>query len=57
MRSTTWVQYTSTSSAPWTLVEGNDKRFARIKVLETYCNSLAGQLGAEIEKPKIAKVS
>ena len=35
------VQYTSTSSAPWTLVEGNDKPFARIKVLKTFCNRLA----------------
>jgi polyphosphate:AMP phosphotransferase len=29
------VQYTSTEKAPWTLVEGNDKRYARIKVLQT----------------------
>ena len=29
------VQYTSTEKAPWTLVEGNDKRYARIKVLRT----------------------
>jgi polyphosphate kinase 2 (PPK2 family) len=29
------VQYTSTDRAPWTLVEGNDKRYARIKVLQT----------------------
>ena len=26
---------TSTDEAPWTLVEGNDKAFARVKVLET----------------------
>ncbi|MDA4848389.1 polyphosphate:AMP phosphotransferase [Hoeflea poritis] len=39
------VQYTSTSAAPWTLVEGNDKRFARIRVLETYCQRLATVLG------------
>ena len=38
------VQYTSTSLAPWTLVEGNDKKFARIKVVETYCERLAGAL-------------
>ena len=31
------VQYTSTYDAPWTLVEGNDKRYARVKVLETLC--------------------
>ncbi|MGE5442428.1 MAG: hypothetical protein ACM3Q0_05160, partial [Bacteroidota bacterium] len=26
--------------APWTLVEANDKRFARIKVLVTICDRL-----------------
>ena len=39
------VQFTSTSTAPWTLVEGNDKRYARVKVLETYCERLAEALG------------
>lgn len=34
------VVRTSTEYAPWTLVEGNNKYFARIKVLETVCNSL-----------------
>jgi polyphosphate:AMP phosphotransferase len=34
------VERTSTQFAPWTLVEGNDKRFARIKVLKTLCASL-----------------
>jgi polyphosphate kinase 2 (PPK2 family) len=34
------VQYTGTSSAPWILVEGNDKRSARIKVLKTVCGHL-----------------
>ena len=33
-------QYTNTRTAPWTLVEGNDKRFARIKILRTLCNRL-----------------
>lgn len=27
------VQYTSTSSVPWTIIEGNDKRLARVKVV------------------------
>jgi polyphosphate kinase 2 (PPK2 family) len=35
------VEHTSTTGAPWTLVEANDKRFTRIKVLETLCNALA----------------
>lgn len=34
------VERTSTHIAPWTLVEGNDKRYARIKVLETVCERL-----------------
>jgi AMP-polyphosphate phosphotransferase len=38
------VERTSTSSAPWTLVEANDKRFARIKVLNTICNGLDAAL-------------
>jgi polyphosphate kinase 2 (PPK2 family) len=31
----TWTEY-----APWHLVEGNDKRFARIKVLKIICDQL-----------------
>jgi len=31
------VERTSTGFAPWTLVEANDKRYARIKVLKTLC--------------------
>jgi polyphosphate kinase 2 (PPK2 family) len=34
------VQHTSTLNAPWTLVEGNDKRFARVKVIRTLCEQL-----------------
>jgi len=34
------VQYTSTQAAPWVLVEGNDKHFARLKVLKTLCEHL-----------------
>jgi polyphosphate:AMP phosphotransferase len=34
------VERTSTRLAPWTLVEGNDKYFARLKVLKTACESL-----------------
>jgi polyphosphate kinase 2 (PPK2 family) len=34
------VERTSTRRAPWTLVEGNDKYFARLKVIETACRSL-----------------
>lgn len=34
------VERTSTHDAPWTIVEGNDKYFARIKVLKTVCERL-----------------
>ncbi len=31
------VDRTSTADAPWTLVEAEDKRHARLKVLATLC--------------------
>jgi AMP-polyphosphate phosphotransferase len=34
------VERTSTRHAPWTLVEGNDKNFARLKVLRTVCDRI-----------------
>ncbi len=41
------VDRTSTAIAPWTLVEANDKRFARIKVLKTLCAAIEARLGQE----------
>ncbi len=38
------VDRTSTSIAPWTLVEANDKYHARIKVLRTLCKSIEDAL-------------
>ncbi|WP_135075678.1 polyphosphate:AMP phosphotransferase [Terasakiella sp. SH-1] len=38
------VEKTSTSNAPWLLVEGNDKKFARIKVLRAVCKALEERL-------------
>ncbi len=38
------VARTSTQSALWTLVEANDKHYARIKVLQTYCAKLEEML-------------
>lgn len=35
---------TSTEYAPWIVVEGNDKYYARIKVLETVVNALERRL-------------
>lgn len=34
------VDHTNTVNAPWILVEGNDKNYARIKVLKTICKSI-----------------
>ena len=39
------VERTSTGAAPWTLVEANDKSYARLKVLRTVCNRLEAGLG------------
>jgi polyphosphate kinase 2 (PPK2 family) len=38
------VARTSTQHAPWTLVAGNDKKFARIQVLKTLCARLEAVL-------------
>ena len=38
------VARTSTQAAPWTLVKGNDKNFARIKILETFVDRLEHRL-------------
>jgi polyphosphate:AMP phosphotransferase len=38
------VDRTSTEIAPWTLVEANDKNFARIKVLKTLCERIENEL-------------
>jgi polyphosphate kinase 2 (PPK2 family) len=38
------VARTSTGYAPWTLVAGNDKKHARIEVLEGFCERLDGTL-------------
>ena len=34
------VDRTSSEIAPWTLVEANDKNYARVKVLRTICRAL-----------------
>ena len=39
------IDRTSTEIAPWTLVEANDKCYARIKVLKTLCERIEGALG------------
>ena len=39
------VSHTSTRNAPWTLVSGNDKRYARVQILETFCETIEEALG------------
>jgi len=49
-----WNQYTvaveemlhrtSTSTAPWTVVPSNDKKYARINVLEAVCKAIETKL-------------
>ena len=39
------IDRTSTEAAPWTLVEANNKYYARIKVLETVCERIEAALG------------
>ncbi len=41
------VLKTSTLTAPWTIVEGNDKCYARIKSLKTLVNTLSKELGVK----------
>jgi len=45
------VERTSTRVAPWILIEGNDKRYARIRVLEALCDALERKLGKQPELP------
>jgi polyphosphate kinase 2 (PPK2 family) len=44
------VQRTSTLNAPWTLIEGNDKKFARIKVLRVACEAIEKALKKQKKK-------
>ena len=52
------VDRTSTGDAPWTLVEANNKDFARVKVLRTVCQRLSAALDkmpVAGEKPATSK--
>ncbi|TXH87686.1 MAG: polyphosphate:AMP phosphotransferase [Rhodoferax sp.] len=46
------VERTSTGNAPWTLVEANDKNYARVKILKTVCERLEAELNAGSPKAK-----
>jgi polyphosphate:AMP phosphotransferase len=54
------VERTSTGNAPWTMVEANDKNYARVKILRTLCERVEAELkghsaDAKQVKPKKAK--
>ena len=38
------IEKTSTPNAPWTVIEGNDKKYARIKALKTIINRISDKL-------------
>jgi hypothetical protein len=38
------VERTSTGEVPWTLVESNDKNYARVKILQTLCDAVESAL-------------
>jgi polyphosphate kinase 2 (PPK2 family) len=42
------VDRTSTGTAPWTLVEANDKGYARVKILRTLCERLEAELEGKL---------
>ena len=45
------VDRTSTGEAPWTLVESNDKPFARVKILRTLCERLEAARAVPPRRP------
>ena len=38
------IDRTSNTRVPWTLVEANNKYYARIKILQTLCKRIESQL-------------
>jgi polyphosphate:AMP phosphotransferase len=49
------VERTSTRATPWILVGANDKRYARVKVLEHVCTALEARVGPPDEAPTRTK--
>jgi polyphosphate kinase 2 (PPK2 family) len=50
------VDRTSTVIAPWTLVEANNKYYARIKVLKSLCEAIEAALKRAKKKRKKDKM-
>lgn len=38
------IELTSTPTAPWTLIGGDDKHYARVKVIQTVTEAINAQL-------------
>ena len=49
------VERTSTGEVPWTLVESNDKNYARVKILQTLCDALESAMEGKGGKNAAAK--
>ncbi len=49
------VERTSTGNAPWTMVEANDKNYARVKILRTLCERVEAELKGDSADAKPAK--
>ena len=50
------VDRTSTGAAPWTLIEANDKKYARIKILRTLCERLEAELHTPPSKQSLERL-
>ena len=49
------VERTSTGNAPWTLVEANDKNYARVKILRSLCLRVEAELESALAPGKPVK--
>ncbi|MBQ8119831.1 MAG: hypothetical protein IJ172_03540, partial [Ruminococcus sp.] len=38
------IEKTSTKAAPWNIIEGNDKKYARIKAMKTIIDAIESKL-------------
>ena len=49
------VERTSTGNAPWHLIEANDKKYARVKILRALCERLEAELALVPEAAPVSK--
>jgi polyphosphate kinase 2 (PPK2 family) len=54
-RSATWWSAPARATRPWTLVEANDKSYARVKVIRTLCERIEAEFAAAEAPQKPAK--